>query len=433
MNVRRRRFRLAGPLALGQGLGRGALAVALVVLVRELRAVDFGNLALGLAIAQVLVTVADGGFSRLLVRDVARGVGSGSTVVRRLLGARLYAVVIVGVLSTAGFALLPGPFSGGMIALLEAYLVTESIAFGFENAAVGFERPWRFVSAQAAAGIALLGGLAALVATGGAALTSAMAVLAGASAIKVVTHLCLWRLHLGASGAVRRPLGQLYREALPFLSLTLLATVYYRIGVIALHAVKGAAATASYAAALRVVDLVGIAAGVAFSSASPALSRLHSGQPDAVYVVWRRTVAKIALIAVPLAVVVALASVPIARLLFGGAYSHPTGVQLRILAPGMALMMLQSVSAAVVFMADGQRGVISLTCVNVSVCVIGSIVLSAALGADGAALALTAAEALSFTSFVVLIHHRHRSARTADRGRSAGSAEPVAPIGRASR
>ncbi len=429
MKARRRRVRLAGPLALGQALGRGSLGVALVVLVRELRTVDFGNLALGLAIVQVLVTVADGGFSRLLVRDVARGAGSGAAAVRELLGARVYAVVTVGMLSTAGLALLPGPLSGGVIALLESYLITESIAFGFENAAVGVERPWRFVSAQAVAGIGLLAGVAVLAATGRATLTSAMAVLAGASAIKMATHLCLWRLPVAARNSVRRPLGQLYREALPFLSLTLLATVYYRIGVIALHAVKGAVATASYAAALRVVDLVGLAAGVAFSSASPALSRLHRDQPGEIYAVWRRTVAKMAVVVVPLAAVVAVAAVPIAHLLFGAAYSQSTGVQLRILAPGMAFMMLQSVSSAVLFMADGQRGVISLACLNVSACVIASIVLSAALGADGAAVALTAAEALSFTSFFVLVRHRHRSPGTAEHGRSAQSAEPVSPIG----
>jgi O-antigen/teichoic acid export membrane protein len=102
---------LTATLGLGQLIGRGALAVGLLILVRELSATDFGDLSLALAVVQVLMTVADGGFSRLLVRDVARDGASGAGLVKQLLAARMLSVVAVLVLTAAGLIVIPGPFS----------------------------------------------------------------------------------------------------------------------------------------------------------------------------------------------------------------------------------------------------------------------------------------------------------------------------------
>ena len=115
------------------------------------------------------------------------------------------------------------------------YLFTESVAFGFENAAVGVERPWRFVSAQAAGGIILLAGLGSLASTGQVTMLTAMATLALSSTVKVTGHLLAWRHPHASLSSQRASVATLYREALPFLGLSLLATVYYRVGIIALH------------------------------------------------------------------------------------------------------------------------------------------------------------------------------------------------------
>lgn len=424
LRTARPRLRLAAGIAVGQAAGRGALALGLLVLVRTLRPEDFGDLVLALALVQILATLADAGFGRLLVRDVARS-GDAAALVRELLVVRLAAVL--GVVGLAALLLLitPNPFGLTVAVLLLSYLATESVAFGFENAAVGSERPSRFVLAQSVAAVALLGGLAVLAATGRVSIMSASAVLAGSSALKVIGHLLAWRTGFRSAGrgAVRRPRAALWREALPFLGLTLLATVYYRVGVIALHVVQGARETASYGAALRVVDAVAVVAGVVFAAISPTLSRAHRNSPGAIWELWKRMVVRCAVVVVPLAAVTVVVAPQLARLLFGPDYEQSAGADLRLLAPGAALLVVQSLSAAVVFMADDHRDVLRLTAVNVIACVAASLALASAFGSSGAALALTLAEALSFASFAVLIRRRYRRPAVDD----GPPAQPAAP------
>lgn len=409
MRTRGRGLKLAGGIAVGQAAGRGALAVGLLALVRNLSPEDFGNLALALALVQILATLADAGFGRLLVRDVARNLNA-DTLVRELLVARMIAVLGVVVVAALLAVIVPHPFDPSVAALLLSYLASEAIAYGFESAAIGSERPWRFVLAQSVAAVSLLGGIAALAATGKITLVTAAGVLAAASALKVGGHLLTWRsgLRIVDAAAARRSRTALWREALPFLGLSLLAIVYYRVGVIALHAVQGARETASYGAAIRVVDAVAIVGGVVFASISPGLSRAHRDSPEAIWDLWKRMVTRCAAVVVPLAVVVAVAAPQIARVLFGGRYEQSAGTDLRMLAPGAALLVLQSLSAAVILMADEHRDVLRLTVVNVGACIAVTLALVPAFGSAGAALALTLAEALSFTTFAVLIRRRYR-------------------------
>ncbi len=396
-------------MALGQLAGRGALALGLLLLVRELSREDFGNLALVLALVQTAATVADAGFARVLVRDVARSGADKAAVVRRLLVLRAAALLPVVAGAVLLLLVVPSPLTAGLAVLALVYLGGESLAYGFENAAIGAERPWRFVTAQSLAAIALLGGLAALVAADAVTLARALAILAIASALKLLGHLVAWHGTL-AAGPLKRPAParEIYRQALPFLGLAVLATLYYRVGVIALHGVRGAEETASYGAAVRVLDAVAIGAGIVYAAVSPTLSRVHAARPEAIWSLWLRMVRRAGAVVIPAAVLLAVGGPTIARLLFGPEYEDSAGADLRVLAPGAALMVLQSLTAAVVFMANEHRSVIWLTAVNVLACVAASIACSFAFGSTGAALALTLSELLSFVTFALLIRRRYR-------------------------
>ena len=87
-------------------------------------------------------------------------------------------------------------------------------------------------------------------------------------------------------------------------------------------------------------------------------------------------------------------------------------------------MIPQACTAAVVFMADEQRAVVDLTAVNLLACFAASIVLADAYGSEGAALALTLAELLSFFSFAVLIRRRYRPDRDRRAAIPVGSPPP---------
>jgi len=402
-------MRMAGAIGVGQLVGRGALALALLLLVRHLTPEQFATLALALAILTILATFADAGFARLLLRDTARGGESASRIVHELLRVRLVAVGAAGVLAVPILLLGPGGFDPGFVPFAVSYLVMESIAFGYENAAVGAERPMRFVLAQCIAAIAMLSGLGLLILSDGVTLTTAMAVLAGASALKVCGHRLAWRGSRAPSSAEDPPHAprDLFRQALPFLGLAVLAAVYYRVGLIALYSLRGPSETASYAAASRVLDVTALFAGIAFLAVSPALSRMHRDNPQQVWPHWRRMVKITAFGAIPGIALVALAAEPICAVLFGETYRVDAAADLRLMLPGAALMMIQAISAAVVFMSDEHRDVLRLTAVNVVAAIALAFGLSAAMGSQGAALALTLAEAVTVTTFGVLIARRH--------------------------
>lgn len=402
-------MRLGGTLAIGQVIGRGALALALLLLIRRLPPEQFSVLALALALAAILGSVADAGFARLLVRDGARAAETKERLVRELLRVRMIPVLGTAVLSVIGLAIVPNPFGVAFAALLVAYLVLESLALGYESAAAGAERPWRFVAAQTIAAITLIGAVLVLISEDAVSLNWAIAAMTGAAAMKVGGHVFAWRRRRHAVKVDAQSLvaAELFRQALPFLGLTIISALYYKVGIVALYAVQGAAETAPYAAALRLVDGVALLAGAAFLAVSPAFSRMHRDRPQLVWLTWSRTVTTVAMLAVPCTVLLAVAAEPVCALLFGERYRVSAASDLRLMLPGVALMPIQAVSAAVVMMADDHRDVLKLGAFNLAACTVTAVTLSATLGSAGAAGAFTLAEVVSFASFAWLIHRRH--------------------------
>lgn len=203
------------------------------------------------------------------------------------------------------------------------------------------------------------------------------------------------------------------RDALPFLALMVLAAVYYRAGILILHISRGAEQTAPYAAAMRVFDGVVVLGGVVFAAVSPALSRMHRERPEDLWRIWRRMIAVFACAVVPPAVMLMLLGEPFARIVFGARYAVSAGDALTALAPGMAFAILQQISASVVFMSDDRRAVLRLTAFNVSALFVALVVLTNISGAHGAAIAMSAAELLSFATFSLLVWLRHGRRETA--------------------
>lgn len=406
---------LASTLVLGNAVGRGSTALTVVLLARHLSASDFGELAFALAAVAILVAVADGGFSRLIVRELARADSDRTTLAWRFLLARTAPVVLI---ALPAFCLATlGVFgSDRRFALLAvAFLVFEALAFGFENAAVGAEQPSRFVAGQAAGAAILVGGVFTLIAADSVTLEGAMATFAGASALKVGVSGLLWGPREAATIlrerrlTIRRDL----RDALPFLALVVITTAHYRLGVIVLYALKGAAETAPYAAAMRVIDAVGALGAILFAAVAPTFSRAHRDAPRDLWAMWVTIMARVSLVVVPAALVLAAGSTLLADALFGARYADSVGKDLRLLAPCAAFLILLGGTSVVVYMGDDTRGAIRLTSVNLLFMASSTLALAWAWGDVGASIATSTAEAFSFVGFALFVRHRHRRDRAA--------------------
>lgn len=403
------RVGIAAQLGLGQLLGRGALALYTILMVRELTRAGYGNFAYALALAGIWISLGDVGFARLIIRDVSRTTEPGLLVRDMLLVRASAAFAATGIFALATAAGI-FTFEGRFAAAITAYLLLETLAGGYEAAAVGAERPFRFVAAQAASALVLAIATLFVLRHDAPTPTGAMCGLASASFARTLVGWLIWRLGRSARPANWRELPALpwLRQALPFFGLALLAAVYYRIGVVILHALKGPVETAPYAAALRVFDAVAILGGIAFATMSPVISRAHLHDPATLWTTWRRMILRTGSVAIPGALVVGYFGTEIADVLFGSAYREETGRALTLLAPGMALLILQNLTATIVLMADDHVGVLRLTACNVVLATTLALLLASRYGSDGAAAATSAAEVISFGSFAILVRLRYR-------------------------
>jgi O-antigen/teichoic acid export membrane protein len=407
-------FRTGFVLALGQAALRGTIALYTLVLVRRMSERDFGQFAYLLALASILLVVADGGLSRLLIRDVAREPGGRERLIRSIVALRLWAIgaivvvalIVIGADRGAPHDVLP---------LFLAYLGCEAIAAGFEAASLGAERPWALAGGQLAGAVVLVAAGIWALASARVGLAASMATFVVAAVVKLAWNLRVWR-----SAVTARPLGdrdqrrRWLREAAPFLALAILGTIYYRIDLVILHALDGPTESASYAAAYRVVDASLMIAGVLAATVSPRLSRLHSEHPERVWPEWKRLTTRVAAAAFAPVLLVTVFAEPLAGLLFGQRYESSAGADLRLLAPGILFMVLQTVNAAFLFTSDVQRRLVPFSLAHVVMNVVLTYVLVEARGSTGAAAATTISEVLVFAYFSILVRWsfaRPRAAR----------------------
>lgn len=402
-------------LGIGQASVRLAVAAYSLVLVHRLTPTAYGTFATAVAVLGILLALSDGGFSRLLFRDVARS-GTGTGLVEQLLVLRsAWVGIVLTVTAAAAWADLI-PYRGAFLLALLIGLGADAAAAGFEAASIGAERPARVVVGQILASVFLGSALAALLVVE-ATETLALMGLAGAAGTRLAWQLRAWRLELiltrvRLTGAKVVSWG---RAALPYLLLGTFGTLYYRMDMVILTARRGAAETAPYAAVYRLVDAALVVGAVAAAAITPRMSRLHENNPEAVWAAWRRYAFLTAVTSIPAAAALAVFANPLTRTLFGAQYSDAASDALRLLAPGIVLMLLQVVNAVVLFTSDEER----LVALLVALLVLWAVPLNLALtwwltgrlGSEGAALATSVSEAFTFVFCALIVRRGLRNRR----------------------
>jgi len=358
----------------------------------------------------ILITLSDGGFSRLLIRDIARSTFDRPRVIASLVALRTGWIVVsvVGVV----VASLVGPLDLGrsLLFVLLVALALESLAAGFESAAIGAEQPGRVAVGQLLAGVALLAFATVMLVEH---FTTALALLglAVAAGTKLIWQVGAWRAELNnLTPRIRRADAMRWiRQAVPFLIMSVLGTVYYRIDVVILHARGGAAETASYAAAYRVVDAALVISGITAAAIGPHLSRIHRDDPGRIWSEWRRYAGRTAVLATPFVIALIVAAAPIAGFLFGDRYADAAGEDLRLLAPGIAFMLIHTINLLVLFTSDDTRLLLPLSTVLVAMNVSMTWWFVGFAGSAGAAAATSVAELVTVLMFVGLVRWRFRT------------------------
>lgn len=381
-----------------------------VLLIHRLRPGEYGDFAYAVSWLSIFVALADGGFSRLLLRDVGRAAEDRPRIVWELLGVRSQWLAATAVLVAIAIPLGAFHFGTAFSVVLVLALVLEAASLGFEAAGQAADSPWVVSAAQLVAAITLAGWALVLLLRSEVTTLMGLAGIAAASAVRLAVQAWYWFRRRpermprpGRAQTIAR-----LREALPYLLLAGLAALYYRLDVVVLHQRRGAVETAPYAAAYRVVDAVLVVGGVVFVAIAPHMSRVMARGKEAVWSEWRRYVTRVGCAAVLTGVVIAILAEPLSRVLFGERYAKSAGENLTLLAPGITFMLMHMVNAAVVLMADDKRTILKLSVANVTLNLAVTWVLAGAYGARGASVATSLAEAGSFVAFALLVRARYR-------------------------
>jgi O-antigen/teichoic acid export membrane protein len=307
-------------LAFGGLLARGSAFAGIVIITRLLSQPDVAIVLLAQAASQYLLIVMDFGLTLTGIRAIAaaparvREVMGGTLVIRLGIGLLGATVILVGT------------------ALLGATPATLAVVLGFCLVALASAADLTWVGQ-------VLGSttLRAAVTTGGAlaglALTAALVTIVPAPLTVVAAQLAgaALAVGLGLRSVIRRygrPIrptrteaGRLILDSIPLGLASLLAQVYYNFDLLLIAAWRPIVEVATYGAAYKIIFGLLMLGWTYAGVALPRLTVAHRDGPDAFAREIGRDVVTVLAWSVPIAIVVALASLVIMTSLFGAPYA----------------------------------------------------------------------------------------------------------------
>jgi O-antigen/teichoic acid export membrane protein len=411
----------AGPAAVrGSALRSGGyvagLALSLIsapLLTRHLGRVGFGEYTIVITLVTIVAGLTEGGLNSIAVREYAARRGlERAAVMRDLIGIRLALSVLAGLIAVglaAAFGynhtLVVGTavaVSGQMLQVFQTLLGTSlqgEMRFGWITALELVRQSVSVVLivALVVAGADLLPFFAIPVVAGIATLSLTLRVTRRLIPLRPAYHLERW--------------GPLLRDTLPFAAAIAVSVLYFRVGVIAMSLLASSVETGYFAASFRVIEvLVGVPSLIA-STAFPILARAAAQHDDVrLHYAAGRLVEGTIVLGTFLSLMLVLGARPVIDVLGGAEFSRSVPV-LRI--QGLALMATcVAVSAGFVLLAlHRHRAILIANGVSLTVSVILSIVLIPTLEAQGAAIAVVAAELSLAAALVTMLLRVHPNLR----------------------
>ena len=276
----------AGSYAVRGGALRGAgyafgLLVTLAsapLLIRHLGVVDFGRYVTVIALVAATVGVTEGGLNAVAIREYAtRRGGDRRDVMANLLGIRIL-VTLAAMVVAIGFAVAAG---------YEDPLVVGTVVFGAGMMlqvvqtllSAGLQAQLRFGWATAADLLRQVGNAVAIVVLvlAGAGLLPFFAAAVAASALALAVTAGVVRGSMPLRPQFRRGVAwPLVREALPFSIATAVATVYFRLTILAMSLLATELETGYFATSFRVLEVLVGLPGLVIAAAFPVLAAATS-------------------------------------------------------------------------------------------------------------------------------------------------------------
>lgn len=361
-----------------------------VAMARELGTESYGRYGIALALAVVLVPVADAGLTPYLTREVARDRARGEAVLRPALRAKLaLSGAIFAAAALPAWALTSGELLAAILLVAAAQLLdgVSAFAYGYFRG-----REWMGHEARlttAASLVRSLGGIALVLATG--ALAPALVWIAAVALGQLAWSLARLRAAVDADAA-RGEANVAWRTAATMGLIAILVLVYARADTVLVGWLEGEEAAGLYTAAYTLLLGLQIVPWMLAVALQPVFVRAHATDAELLRRSWEEGLRAILVVSLPLALAPSLLADDAVDLLFGGAYADAAGA-LAILAWATPLAALGSVLTGVLRAAGLERSLVLVAGAAAALNVSANLVLIPRYGIEAAASITIATEA----------------------------------------
>jgi O-antigen/teichoic acid export membrane protein len=315
--------------------------VFMVVVSRQLGAVEFGRLYLAFTLASIVAVLGDAGLSQVLIRSVARDRATlGPYLARSAALIAGSAAALYAILLAASHALGFTPEVDALVAVLGVLIVTEGIAQLLGGAFQGHERMVVPALARVGSNVVTLAVVVPLLLVWRSPLVVAGVLVLGSLLRVAVQALSIGRLEgFRLSPPPAPPWPDLLRAGLPFLAAQGLGVFVVRVDVVMLGRLASEAAVGWYGAASRTVEALYVIPTMLTSATFPVLSRLWGEGAGPFQATLRKTLQVVLVISIPVAATLFVLAQDIVSFLF----------TLGAFAPAVPILRIQALTVPLVF------------------------------------------------------------------------------------
>jgi O-antigen/teichoic acid export membrane protein len=376
-------------------VGKLAALVLFAVLGREVGQAGLGAFVFAFAFLQIAVVPVDLGYDRYLLKRAAIDRAAAGGLLWDIVALKLVLLVPVGAVALAALQLIGvGAQSRETVYALAAGVLLESLARTVFSVFNAFERGGLLAASLVVQRILASGlGLVAL-ATGHGVVTVAAAYSAGAAAGLALSLALVPRVIGPLRPRVeRRGWGRLTRASAPFAVQDVFSAMLFKVDAVILSIMVTSAAVGRYGAAYRLLEST-MFVSVAMTGAFAAMyTYLGPDTQPSIRAVFQRSLKLALVVLTPVAVAFGVLAEPLARAVFGADFESAAD-PLRILAPSVVLLGVVTLAASLFVSRRDPRAMVRVTGVMALLNVVLNLALIPSLEDTGAAIAMTATEAL---------------------------------------
>ena len=393
-------------LFLGQAVVKAIAFFYIIFLARTLGVYNFGLYVYVLTTFTLVSSLADLGFNRFLIRDLARDKNAVSKYLSNILPLRfILNFVVVALVSAALFLFDKDPLRVKLATLGLLSIIFNGTALTFDSIFVSQEKMRLSALASVLFNFSIVSlGVFLIVVLKISTLGAVLALVLGHFAYLVVGLVLILKIAIVPKLAFdfgfwkKAILG-----SLPYGILAVLGLIYLRIDAVILTYLKGEQSTGYYGAAFKFLDGINFIPVVVSTAIFPSMARLHDQSVDRLKSVYFRAVLGLAIVSIFVTAILFLFAPLLISILYSQTY-EPSVLALRILAFTAIFSFIQIPTAHLLFATDKfLKEVILLSLFGVFLNIILNFALIPKFDFYGSSLATVVSEAVSFILFFNLI------------------------------